>query len=148
VRTVSSEIEIAAPATRVWDVITNKEDYPQWNPFIRAMTGTLQVGQRLEVRIQPPGGKAMTFRPTVRSLVPERELTWLGHLVIPGIFDGEHRFFIQPLGEDAVRFRQEEIFRGVLVPLSKSLLARTVRGFDEMNRALKERAESVPSRTR
>jgi hypothetical protein len=142
-KTVSSEIEIAAPAATVWDVLTNMERYPEWNPFITEMNGTLQVGQRLKVRIQPPGGRAMTFRPTVRSFVPERELAWLGHLVIPRLFDGEHRFSIQPLEEDRIRFRQEEAFRGLLVPLTQSMLARTARGFEAMNGALKERAESA-----
>jgi hypothetical protein len=148
-RTVSSEIEIAAPAGPVWDVLTNMERYPEWNPFIRELQGTLQVGERLNVRIQPPGGRAMAFRPIVRSFVPERELVWLGHLVIPGLFDGEHRFSIQPLEEDRVRFRQAETFRGLLVPLTQSILNRTRRGFEAMNRALKERAESAspkPSR--
>jgi hypothetical protein len=145
-RMVSSEIEIAAPAAPVWDVLTNMERYPEWNPFIREITGTLQVGERLSVRIQPPGGRAMTFRPTVRSFAPERELVWLGHLVIPGLFDGEHRFSIQPLEGDQVRFRQVETFRGLLVPLTQSMLTRTARGFEAMNRALKERAESVSSK--
>lgn len=145
-RSVSSEIEIAAPAGPVWDVLTNMERYPEWNPFIREINGTLQVGERLNVRIQPPGGRAMTFRPTVRAFVPERELAWLGHLVIPGLFDGEHRFSIRPLEQDRVRFRQAETFRGLLVPLTQSMLSRTAHGFEAMNHALKERAESVSSK--
>ena len=145
-RNVSSEIEIAAPAALVWDVITKTDDYPEWNPFIREMSGRLGVGERLRVRIQPPGGRAVTFRPTVRSFLPERELAWLGHLVIAGIFDGEHRLSIQPLDKKRVRFRQEESFRGLLVPLTRSMLTRTASGFDAMNRALKERAESISSK--
>jgi hypothetical protein len=48
------------------------------------------------------------------------------------------------LEEDRVRFVQREAFRGLLVPLfARSLDNSTLRGFEEMNRALKERAEAA-----
>ena len=63
---------------------------------------------------------------------------------MPGVFDGEHSFTIEPLAENRVRFVQREAFKGLLVPLlARSLETETQRGFEEMNRALKERAESA-----
>ena len=86
----------------------------------------------------------MSFRPTVLVADPNRELRWLGHLWVPGLFDGEHSFTIEPLGEGRVRFIQQERFSGLLLPLlSKTLDRDTLRGFEEMNRALKLRVESV-----
>lgn len=86
----------------------------------------------------------MTFRPTVLKAEPNRELRWLGHLLIPGLFDGEHIFTIEPLGANRVRFVQREIFTGLLVPLLASGLdTDTRRGFEEMNQALKVRAEQA-----
>jgi uncharacterized protein YndB with AHSA1/START domain len=64
-----SEIEIDAPAERVWHLITDFASYPQWNPFIRTISGPPTPGERLEVRIEPPGGRGMTF-PTQESLAP------------------------------------------------------------------------------
>jgi hypothetical protein len=140
-----SEIEIDAPAERVWRVLTDFASYPQWNPFIRSISGEPTTGERLEVRIEPPGGRGMTFRPTVLNAEDNRELRWLGHLLVPGLFDGEHSFAIQPLNENRVSFVQREAFKGVLVPLfARSLDNNTHRGFEEMNRALKERAEAAP----
>jgi hypothetical protein len=140
-----SEIEIDAPAERVWRVLTDFASYPQWNPFIRRISGEPTTGERLEVRIEPPGGRGMTFRPTVLNAEDNRELRWLGHLLVPGLFDGEHSFAIQPLNENRVSFVQREAFKGVLVPLfARSLDNNTHRGFEEMNRALKERAEAAP----
>ena len=87
----------------------------------------------------------MSFRPTVVVAEPNRELRWLGHLWLPGLFDGEHSFSIELLGEGRVRFIQRERFKGLLVPfLSKMLDWDTQRGFNEMNWALKLRAESTP----
>ncbi len=141
---VHTEIEIDAPAGRVWRVLTDFAAYPEWNPFVRRGEGEVRVGARLHVTIQPPGGKGMSFRPTVLVVDPDRELRWLGHLWIPGLFDGEHSFVIEPLGEGRVRFIQRERFGGLLVPLlSKMLDVETRRGFEEMNRALKMRSESA-----
>jgi hypothetical protein len=141
-----TEIEIQAPAERVWGVLTDFAAYPQWNPFIPRIEGAQTVGSRLNVRLQPPGGRGMTFRPTVRTVVPERELRWLGQLVVPGVFDGEHGFRIEPLGPDRVRFVQEERFTGLLAPLILRFIERGTRqGFEAMNRALKLRAEQPAS---
>ena len=137
-----SEIEIQASAERVWQLLTDFASFPQWNPFIRKASGTIRVGERLEVYIQPSGASGMTFRPTVLTAEPNRELRWLGHLLISGLFDGEHSFTIEPLGESRVRFTQREVFTGLLVPLfARGLDTDTRRGFEEMNQALKARAE-------
>ena len=73
---------------------------------------------------------------------PDRELRWLGHFLIPGLFDGEHICTIEPLEAGRVRFVQRENFTGLLVPLFMRRMEKdTKRGFEEMNRALKARAE-------
>ncbi len=112
-------------------------------PFIRSATGEPREGAHLEVYLQPSGARGMTFRPRVLKAEQNRELRWLGHFLIPGLFDGEHIFTIEPLESGRVRFVQREIFTGLLVPLFMRWLEKdTRRGFEEMNRALKERAES------
>ena len=138
-----SEIEIEATDERVWQILTNFADFPQWNPFLRQASGEIEVGAKIEVEIQPPDGSAMTFKPTVIRVAPEQELRWLGRLLLPGVFDGEHYFELSPLGEGRTRFVQREQFRGLLVPLLwKSLETNTRRGFEAMNTALKKRAEA------
>ena len=142
-----TEIEISAPAERVWELLTDFASYPQWNPFIRNISGQPAPGERLDVRLEPPDGRAMTFKPKVLRAEPNRELRWLGHLLLPGVFDGEHSFTIEPLEDNRVRFIQREAFKGLLVPLfARSLESNTQRGFEEMNHALKERAEAAPER--
>ncbi len=139
---IRTEIQITAPPDRVWRLLTDFASYPQWNPFIRRATGKPREGAKLEVYLQPSGARGMTFRPRVLKAEPDRELRWLGHFLIPGLFDGEHIFTIEPLEAGHVRFVQREIFTGLLVPLFMRWLEKdTQRGFVEMNLALKVRAE-------
>ena len=141
--TISHTIEIDAAPEAVWRELADTGAYAEWNPFIRSIEGELQEGARLRVEITPPGGRPMTFRPTVRAARPGRELRWLGHLLVTGLFDGEHSFEIEPLGTGRSRFTQAERFSGVLVRPFGSTLAKTERGFEAMNRALKARVESA-----
>ena len=98
-----------------------------------------------DVRLEPPESRGVTFKPKVLNIEPNRELRWLGHLLVPGLFDGDHTLAIEPLEENRVRFVQREAFKGLLVPLlARSLDNNTRRGFEEMNSALKERAEAPP----
>ena len=140
-KTLQATVDINAPVHRVWSVLSDVAAYPEWNPFIRRVEGTLQPGSRLTVRIEPPGGSGMTFKPTVQVVEPDRLLRWLGRLLLPGVFDGEHSLELQPLDGSRTRFIQSERFSGILVPLLGSALTRTQRGFEEMNQALKARAE-------
>jgi hypothetical protein len=138
---ITSEIRIDASPLRVWEVLTDFASYPEWNPFLTSVVGSPVEGSKVKVRFEPPGGRGINMTPRILSVVPKEELKWLGHLLVPGIFDGEHHFLISELGNGSTRFTQEEIFRGVLVPLTSNLLTKTKKGFERMNQALKERSE-------
>ena len=143
-----TEIGIEATPRRVWEILTDFAAYPAWNPFIPRISGSPTAGSRLAVQLRPPEGRGLRMRPTVLAATPARELRWLGHLGVRGLFDGEHRFRIEPLAADRVRFVQEERFTGLLAPLLMRFIERgTRRGFETMNQALKARAEQpAPSR--
>jgi hypothetical protein len=146
VREIRTEIEIDAPAERVWDVLTDLAAYDEWNPFIKHLEGELQEGSRLRATIAPPGGRATTFTPSVTDLQPRRRLAWLGHLGVRGVFDGEHIHEIEELERGRTRYVQRERFTGALVPFVGGVLRKTEEGFRRMNAELKERAERSPSR--
>jgi hypothetical protein len=141
-KTLSHEIDIAASPEEVWAVLADTEAYPDWNPFVRELTGKLREGGKLEVRIAPPGGRPMTFKPVVLAAEPGRQLRWLGRLLVPGVFDGEHSFSLEPLDGGRTRFVQAERFSGILVRILGKSLGKTQLGFEQMNEALKRRVEA------
>lgn len=142
-RQLSVTTTIDAPAALVWEVLTDAAGYATWNPFITELTGELSVGRRLRVRIAPPGGRAMTFRPVVTEAEPGRRLAWLGRVGMPGLFDGLHSFTLTPRPDGGTELVQCEEFRGLLVPLMGTALRRTELGFTEMNEALRGRAQAL-----
>jgi hypothetical protein len=137
-----TEIDIEAPPEVVWDILIDLDKYEEWNPFVVAADGTPEVGEKLVNRLEPPDGKAMTFRPKVTVVEPAQTFEWLGRLGAPGVFDGRHRFALEPTAT-GTRLTQTEDFSGVLVrPMRRGLDDRTARGFEKMNDALKARAEA------
>jgi len=140
--TLSHEIDIDASPEAVWDVLADTKAYPDWNPFVRELTGELREGGKLEARITPPGGRSMTFKPVVLAAEPGRQLRWLGRLLAPGVFDGEHSFSLEPLEGGRTRFVQAERFSGILVRILRTSLGKTQLGFEQMNEALKRRVET------
>jgi hypothetical protein len=139
-----TEVTIDAPPETVWAVVTDVNQYSEWNPFIVTATGEAAVGERLINRMQPPGGKAMTFKPTVTEVDVDQTFEWLGRFGLPGVFDDRHRFELSPTPEGGTRVVHREEFSGVLVRfMRKSLDTQTKRGFEEMNTALKIRAEDT-----
>lgn len=99
----------------------------------------------MEVVIRPPGRKEVVFKPTMISVIPNHQMQWLGRLGMPRLFDGEHTMRVEPIGTDLSKFVQEERFHGLLVPFLGGMLSATQRGFEEMNEALKARAEKSES---
>jgi hypothetical protein len=142
VKEISSAIDIDAPIERVWSVLTTVAAYPEWNPFVTSLEGEVRRGAKLRARIVPPGRKAMTFRPTVTAADAPNRFSWLGRLVLPRVFDGEHIHELEPLGDGRTRYTQREVFRGILVPFTGGVLRATEAGFRAMNEALKARAEA------
>ncbi len=139
---VFTEIEINATSEKVWQVLTDFESYPEWNPFVRKLAGNVQVGERIKVFLQPPNQKGVTFKARIIKFVPLREFRWYGVLFIPGLLDEEHVFEIHSPEPHRVHFIQREVFKGILAPVILRSIAKNMRaGFELMNQALKERCE-------
>jgi hypothetical protein len=143
-RHITATVDLDASPERVWAVLTDTAGHAAWNPFITKMAGTLEVGQKLDIRIAPPGGKSMTFHPVVTDVQPAKRLAWLGHLGFRGLFDGAHTFTLTPLPNGRTQLVQNETFSGVLVWTSRGLLTKTAAGFETMHIALSKRVRERP----
>jgi uncharacterized protein YndB with AHSA1/START domain len=54
-----TNFEINAPAHRVWEVLTALDHYSEWNPQIPLASGTVQEGDRINLRLALPRRPAM-----------------------------------------------------------------------------------------
>ena len=139
-KTIETSIEINAAPEKIWKILSDLNDYGKWNPFIPSIQGRLEVGNKIAVLLNPPGGGKLKFRPVLlASAFPE--IRWMGKLFVKGLFDGEHYFRLEPISKRSTRFVHGENFSGVLVSLFDEMLKKTSLGFEMMNEALKAEAE-------
>src|ERR671927_234268 len=105
---IATEIIINAPKEKVWEVLTDFAQYPQWNPFIISVKGQGLVNTLRN------GSQTVVFKPKILNVVPYRYFDWLGSLGIRGLFDGHHYFEVEELSPSQVKLKHGEAFSGLL----------------------------------
>jgi hypothetical protein len=139
---IRTEIWINSSPQQVWQVLTATAEYPSWNPMISRLSGDLREGNVIEFT-EGAGSDSMTFHPTVLRVHSAQELRWKGNILIPGLFDGEHRFLLERQGNGTQLIQSEE-FTGLLVgKLTQGVLSETRDQMKAMNIALKQRSEAL-----
>lgn len=138
-----AEVEINAPVSHVYRVLTDFPHYAEWNPFITAISGPLVAGEPLTVEMSLPEGNTYVLEPRLMQVTENAELRWCGHFWLPALLEAEHFFQVSERGAELTRFVQGENFSGFLLRFATTALTQTARGFVYMNQALKKRAEST-----
>jgi hypothetical protein len=136
-----TEIEIDAPPKLVWEVLTDRASYHEWNPFITTFEGPLSKGKRLNIVLSPPDSSDFRVRPRVLVVDPEKELRWRGKMLSEFLFSGEHYLTLTELERGRTRVCHGEDFGGLLLKFFAKQMNNAARGFVFMNQALKKRVE-------
>jgi uncharacterized protein YndB with AHSA1/START domain len=149
-RPIQAELNIHAPADRVWQVITDLDLYPEWNRFtprISLATNELRVGAELDLDCQMTDRELLRGEREVILVVdPERRALCMGTSRTrgrPGI-TSERWQICEPSGSALTHFVNHESFRGPLAPLVYLLYSRKLRrAFQQYCRDLEARVLSL-----
>jgi hypothetical protein len=137
---ISTDVIINAPINKVWVELTDFNKYPDWNPFIRKVSGDIKKGNNIQVTFQIQGSNPIVFTPEIKLYEANNIFQWEGRLLIPGIFTGRHTFQLIKIDPNKTKLIQKENFNGILVPFFD--LDSTLKGFKLMNKELKNRIEN------
>jgi len=141
---IKTDIEISAPRSRVWQVLTDFYRYPEWNPFVLEVKGEVYQGAPIRYRFEMPRGVRIWTAAVVLSFKQESELRFSADLITPGFFRGDHYFIIEPTDRDFCIFHHGEIISGLLFPAVQLILRKHGPPiFQALNEALKQRAEQL-----
>lgn len=139
---IHTEIEINASAEKVWQILSDFESFPKWNPFVVKVVGQPKEGEILKIEVQLPDSMRMKISPIVLKAEPDKELRWVGAMPLNS-FRGEHFYQIESLAENKVRFIHGEHFSGWMTRLIWAMVGKqTEKGYLIMNEALKKEAEN------
>lgn len=154
---ITQTLEVAAPATTVWSVITDLPRYPEWNPFVVACRSTLEPGTTIAMRVRVFPRFAQPQSEQIFEHVPGRCLSYGIPMRPFGSLASRRSHDVVEIAPERARYVSRFELSGWLAPLVSVLLgARLAKGFGAMSAAIKARAEaqhhtvtsdSSPSRT-
>jgi hypothetical protein len=141
---IEHSLEIAAPATVVWEVITDLPSYPQWNPFVVDCQSTLSVGDPIAMRVRIFQSWEQPQREWIRKHEPGRLLCY-GMRDMPfGALMSSRCHEVRSLEAERSLYDSHFELRGWLAPLVQGLLGRRLAsGFGAMSEAIRHRAEEL-----
>lgn len=140
-KNIETEININASKEKVWSILSNFNNYKNWNTFIRNSEGEMKLGGKLVNTIYI-GESKNVFTPTLVEVTPNKSFSWLGSLYFKSFFSGRHYFEIKEISEKQVKLIHGEDFTGIISSLVFNKIGgNTKAGFVKMNEALKFECE-------
>ena len=141
--TVRAEIEIDAPAERIFDILADLKSYSEWNPFTPRVESTLRPGDPVHLYVRLRGQRLSHRIEYVSRNERPRRLCWGTTIGAGFLLRAERCQILTPIDAQRTRFVNQDEIRGWLAPLVMLLFGRDMqRGFESVAAALKQRAES------
>jgi hypothetical protein len=117
-----STFPIAASAATIWNVLTDFERYPDWNPSLPSISGELRPGATVALTLGMPGRPSPKVKATLREVAVGRRLTWHGNAGADWLFAGDREFVIDEQPDGTVLFTHVEDVHGALFPIFCALM--------------------------
>ena len=124
-------VNINATPEKLWQVLTNLNDYKNWNSTIVSIRGEMRVGGKVELvsTLDPK----RTFKLNVKTFEPHARLVW-------GDMMGSRTFTVEKKDKGTV-FTMTEKIGGPLFPLFSKMIPSFDESFDSFAKDLKIKAE-------
>jgi hypothetical protein len=131
---------IRAARDRIWAVLTDAARYPEWNPTVIRLEGSIAAGKRIKVFADISPERA--FPVTVTEFVPGERMVWTGGFPF-GVFKGLRTFVLGNAARGQTQFTMHEVFSGLLAPLITRSMPDLTESFERFAAALKAEAEKT-----
>ncbi|SFF51005.1 Polyketide cyclase / dehydrase and lipid transport [Fontimonas thermophila] len=140
---IEKTVEISAPHTIVWEVITDLARYREWNPFCVECRSTLKPGDPIDMWVKLRD-KPQFQREWMLEYVEGRRFAYRMKPVPGGALSSLRSHDVEPLGDARTRYRSYFHLKGWLRFLVLALFKRRLEtGFAEMTAAIEARAVAL-----
>ena len=133
-------VRIAAPAERVWALLTDMAGWTKWNTTVDKVQGSASPGSSLTVYAKASPGRAFPLK--VTEFIPPTRMVWRGGMPL-GFFTGTRTFSVTRQPDGTVSFEMTETYSGIVAPLIVRSIPDLQPAFAEFANCLKRAAESA-----
>lgn len=134
-----AEIEIVGTPEQVWAVITDALSYPEWDPNMKSIDGSIGPGEKVVLHTNI---SKQAFKVKVVEFDVNRRMAWKSGMPL-GLFKGVRTFEITPKEDGKLDFKLHEVFSGPLSPIVGKLIPDLQPTFNRFVRGLKARVEGA-----
>jgi hypothetical protein len=112
---IVTAIDIDAPPSTVFTVLSETHRYGAWNPFTKRVYGNFKKGSHIAF-VALVAGKKVPIDARVTEVTPNKRIAWRGPYLrlLDGLAHGEHTFELEDLGDGKTRLFHTERFGGLL----------------------------------
>lgn len=140
---IKTDIEISAPPSKVWSILSDINNWQEWSPIIKESHGTASVGSELRIAMmgKKEGEDGPVYYPVITELDEPNHLRWRAHM-ITGIIFTNYKVLELEETSSGTRLIHKEMFKGLLAPIFCGQMEKGVPPMlNSMNQALKKLAE-------
>lgn len=134
-----STISINATPEKIWSILTDATSYPEWEPNVTEVEGTIAKDEKITVHTLVSPNQAFPVK--ITTFIPNQKMTWTGGMPL-GLFKGERTFTLVPRDDGTTQVTTHEVFSGLLKPIMARMIPDLTESFHQFSEGLKQRAES------
>ena len=146
--TTSEPVEINAPIDAVWNLLADVDRYREWNPFAWTYTKTdVRVGSFVNFDVKLGRYER---KQTERFVAIDRPtlVSWGTKVIHKSLLKALREQRLEKRSETSCAYFNTDTLEGPLAPVAILLFGRSMhRGFADVGRALKQRAEEGAARS-
>ena len=142
----SERIEIDAPASVVWEILTDFAAYKAWNPFCVECDSKLEMGAAVNMKLASytMPGQIVGNVEYICAIEPERLISWELPFMEIWPYPARRDQIIEPLGDDRCAYSSTDaFFQDNGTHVMRFCGDWVKRAFDDTAIALKARAEQM-----
>jgi len=141
--TIDKNFEIAAPASVVWEVLTDFARYGEWNPFVPECKAELAPGGAIDMQVRLMS-KPQFQREWIRTVESGKGFSYSMKPMPLGALRSLRSHAIEEVNAERCRYRSHFEMEGWLLPLILAMFRGGLeRGFQGMSSGVKTRAEAL-----
>lgn len=135
-KSVHTELVMQAPVEKVWQTISQTDEYDRWNPVIKEFKGKVEAGEDVSFLFIQSEDKSYTISAKIKQIKPNELLNQGGG--IPLILTYDHKYILEAVPE-GTKVTIHEDYRGIGVwfwspaPVEKAYI--------RLNEAIREEVE-------